>query len=344
MKRINELKNEEIFILQLDLEDKKKRDSQITSTPVKEQSSILDSLFGFKNNSSSNNKELFNPKEFVLDSQRETIKGALFDVIFANWKSKEFGTIGIVLKSPYYLQKTNPTLDEFKIAVQYDRLKNLNQCKGFEITYGIVELNSRFHVVSESLSGGNLRNILLNQNIELSFNQKLNIAFQIANTLMYLHTQEKPLVFSVLKSNLILLNQKMEPKITCTYFIKLSNISNVNSSLPWIYKSPEILYPEENIKYSTEDEIFAFSIILWEIYFRQPLKYLKNLPPKNFRPFCGNSNEEETKENLNDDRIRRDKREIEYISIMKECWNENRNERPTAKNLVYRFGKLLKHN
>eukprot|EP01080_Neovahlkampfia_damariscottae_P009976 gene9976-2294_t len=327
LKRINELKDEEIFILNMELEEKKNEILNSNNTPSKEsQGSLFESLFGIK----TQNKELISPKEITIDNQREPIKGALFDVIFATWKSKEFGTtLNVVLKTVYYLNKSNPTLEDFKMTVQYDRLKSLNECKGFEITHGIVELYSTYYLVAESLSGGNLRNILLNQNIELNFKQKLKISFQIANTLMYLHTQEKPLVFSALKSNLILLNEKNEAKLTCTYFIKLADSFSSNSSLAWIYKSPEILYPEENLKYGTEDEIYAFSIILWELYFRQPLKYLRNLPPKHYRP------------SIPENEIK-DKRELEFISIIKECWDDNRSSRPTAKNLVYRFGKLMK--
>jgi serine/threonine protein kinase len=317
-----ENKDEEIFILNMELNNKDSKKKEIKSQTTEEKS-IFDFLYKKKETSSN-----FIPnKEIIIDTKKSPIFGALFEIQFGTWKSKEFGTVEIALKKLHKSEKFSISLEEYKKMIQYDRCVFLNGCEGFEKTFGICEINSVFYLVSESLSGGILQSILLNQNIKLSFKQKIEIAFKISTALMFLHSQQPtPLLFTALKSNLILLNSKNEPKLTCTYFIRFSGSQNVNGSLPKSSISPECIIDSQK-KYDEFDEIYAFSIILWEIYFRQPLKYTKEVPPMDFRPNTT------LDENVS-------KEELEFISIIKDCWDEDRNIRPTAKNLVYRFGKL----
>jgi serine/threonine protein kinase len=314
-----ENKDEEIFILNMELKNKDSKKKVQTN----EEKSIFDFLYKKKDLIS----DFIPSKEISIDSKKNTISGALFEIQFGTWKSKEHGTVEIVLKKLHHLYKMSVSVEEYKKMIQYDRCIFLNGCGGFEKTFGICELNSTFCLVSESLSGGILQSILLNQNIKLSFKQKIEIAFKISTALMFLHSQQPtPLLFSALKSNLILLNSANEPKLTCNYFIRFSGSQNVNGSLPQIYRSPECKM-EPQKKYDEFDEIYSFSIVLWEIYFRQPLKYMKEISPIDYRPSI-----------LLDETA--SKEELEFISIIKECWDEDRNLRPTAKNLVYKFGKL----
>jgi len=120
-------------------------------------------------------------------------------------------------------------------------------------------------IITEYLAGGSLFHLLHVEKEELDLPQYLSIARGIGLGVNYLHLADPPIIHRDLKSMNLLLDAKGTVKVADFGWARLADPTGrmtVRAGTPF-YLSPEQLRQEP---YSTKVDVFAFALILWEMY------------------------------------------------------------------------------
>uniref|UniRef100_M4B625 Protein kinase domain-containing protein n=1 Tax=Hyaloperonospora arabidopsidis (strain Emoy2) TaxID=559515 RepID=M4B625_HYAAE len=122
-------------------------------------------------------------------------------------------------------------------------------------------------VVSEFMAGGDLKALLSDydeQKHPMGFSRdKLRIALHIAHALMYLHSLDPPIIHRDLKSKNVLLNEKLEAKLTDFG----TSRERVNESMTGgvgtcLWMAPEVMIGD---RYDDKADMFSFGVVLSEL-------------------------------------------------------------------------------
>ena len=180
-------------------------------------------------------------------------------------------------------------------------------------------------LISNYCSEGNLHTILQDKSIELCMKTKFKILIDISKGLYFLHNQRKPTIYKDLRSCNVLLDKQNDEIIAkladfdLTGFVN-SNIGNKIDPIYWY--SPETMKTEY---ISLASDIYAFGILMWEVFSRQvPYKEIQD----QFKIIChvkkgGRPNLDEIDKST----------PLEGIELMKKCWDEDKDNRPTVKEI-----------
>eukprot|EP01080_Neovahlkampfia_damariscottae_P003082 gene3082-5252_t len=322
-------KDEELYLHELLKLEEQELSGSIYDPSVKPKSQKGTSFFGklgFGSTKSETTDEV-SSKLIQIDTTKEPIKGPVFTRYYGVWKSKDYGEINVSLKQHNKSEKC--TLEQFKKNTYYDRIYQIGLSKVLERVYGVAKLNNQYHLVCESFPNGPLPNKLLNLMTTMDLRQKLHIIFNAAQALTVLHYAQPPLVFTVLRAQNISFDEDETPKLKNTHHIKVAGSTVFNPTLPFICIPPEkrmLIEKGEKPKYDTTDEIYAFGMLMWQVLYRRPHEFEKTFPEEStYRPALSST---------------KDSFELEYTEILKDCWAENPEDRPHAKKLLYRIGKL----
>ncbi|ETI31596.1 TKL protein kinase [Phytophthora nicotianae CJ01A1] len=122
-------------------------------------------------------------------------------------------------------------------------------------------------VVSEFMAGGDLKALLSDyeeQNHPMGFNRgKLKIALHIAHALTYMHSLDPPIIHRDLKSKNVLLNEKLDAKLTDFG----TSRERVNESMTGgvgtcLWMAPEVMIGD---RYDDKADMFSFGVVLSEL-------------------------------------------------------------------------------
>ncbi|CAI2161527.1 16693_t:CDS:2 [Funneliformis geosporum] len=181
----------------------------------------------------------------------------------------------------------------------------------------------------EYANNGNLQTYLENNFEKLNWNDKKQLAYQIADGLNYLHNED--VLHRDLHSKNIVIHDR-NAKITDFGISKIEYNSSMHIG-PFgktAYMEPQIL-ADQNFEYIKASDIYSFGILMWEISSGQS-------------PF-------ENKFNNNQDLIIAitcyETREIsiadtpdDYEKLYKKCWKQEPEQRPIIKEVLKRFSKM----
>jgi serine/threonine protein kinase len=331
LQRENIAKDEEMYLIELKQLEEQELSGSIYAPTVKAKSSeknFLGKIWGISSKKLDvNDGDEINTKEIIFDTKKDPIKGSIYTRHYGIWKSKENGDIQVCLKS--HNKGASWALDIFKKNSNFDRIYQVGLSKVIERVYGVVKHSNKYHLVCEAFPGGILQNRLLNLIINMDLKEKVDIAFNVAHALTVLHYSKPPLVFTVLKSQNISFDENDVSKLKNTHCIRMAASAVFDPTLPMVCIPPNKrleLKRDPKTKYDSSDEMYAFGMLMWQILYRKPHEFEKKLPDdENYRPPITTS---------------KDSMEIEYIELMKDCWNEIPDERPNSKKVLYRLGKL----
>ncbi|RHZ73649.1 hypothetical protein Glove_230g35 [Diversispora epigaea] len=132
--------------------------------------------------------------------------------------------------------------------------------------YGITkqENTKNYMIVFEYVNNGSLRQYLKSNFRKLDWNAKLNLAKQIANILMYLHSND--IIYGRLNSeNILIHNENIKLNVFGITKIISDSLEFLTNTLgPMQYMDPQYL-ELFNITGKKSSDIFGLGIILWEI-------------------------------------------------------------------------------
>lgn len=177
-------------------------------------------------------------------------------------------------------------------------------------------------IITELASNGTLSDFISEKpKIKLNATQKLIIVYGICSGMSYLHSHD--IIHRDLKPENILIDDFLFPKISDFGLSKIKNSSrgqiNIESSQNALKGTPAYMAPEIwlNREYSKSSDVYAFSIILYEIF-------------SNEKPFqnCGFYQILVNVSKGNRPKINEDVPKS-FKTLIKSCWNENPQNRPT---------------
>ena len=152
---------------------------------------------------------------------------------------------------------------------------------------------------------------------------KLKIIYGIAAGMFYLHSNN--IIHRDLKPSTIFLDDRLFPKISCFHLCKSIDPNSPEKNI-FIQGTPAYLAPEVYTKqeFSKESDVYAFSLILYQIMTNEELFQGLNERPGQFRQFViegGRPNKFGNIPNC-------------YSKLIQRCWSDNPKERPS-------FGEII---
>ncbi|RHZ64792.1 hypothetical protein Glove_320g34 [Diversispora epigaea] len=198
--------------------------------------------------------------------------------------------------------------------------------------YGITkqENTNNYMIVFEHANNGSLRQYLKSNFRKLDWNLKLNLANQIANILMYLHSND--IIYGRLNSeNILIHNGSIKLNVFGIIKIISDSLKFLTNTLdPIQYTDPQYLELFDMTDKKSSD-IYSLGIILWEISSVNP-------------PFEMESSSKISLLNS----ITKGKREMtipgtphKYKKIYTDCWKHNENFRPDIFQIVKNLSEII---
>uniref|UniRef100_A0A3P9I4W7 Guanylate cyclase n=1 Tax=Oryzias latipes TaxID=8090 RepID=A0A3P9I4W7_ORYLA len=208
------------------------------------------------------------------------------------------------------------------------RNENVNPFLGFFLDC------SMFAVVTEHCSRGSLQDLLRNEDVKLDWMFKSSLLLDLIKGMKYLHHRE--FAHGRLKSRNCVVDGRFVLKITDYGFNELleSQKAPVEEPPPeeLYWTAPELLRDLTHFHKGTyKGDVYSFSIILQEVVVRGPPYCMLGLPPEEIirkvkkpPPMCRPT-------------VAPDQAPLECIQLMKQCWSEQPDRRPTFEEIFDRF-------
>ncbi|GBC02728.1 hypothetical protein RclHR1_04780015 [Rhizophagus clarus] len=247
--------------------------------------------------------------------------GSFGKVYRANWKNshnyfalKSFANFNIITKE---------IVNEFKLRHEVDFHENIIQFYGIT-TENESDNSKKYLLVMEYADSNTLRNYLSERFGKLTWNDKLNLALQLANAILYLH--DKEIVHRNLHPNNILIHKNT---IKLTDFELSSNILKMVA-----YVDPQIFNIKrdnnDQIQVNKKNNIYSIGILLWEISSGRP-------------PFCTNLYDDDLTKKISQGLREKpiSNTPADYVKVYTDCWNNDPDNRPTIKEVVMKLNTII---
>ncbi|XP_036380077.1 retinal guanylyl cyclase 2-like [Megalops cyprinoides] len=217
-----------------------------------------------------------------------------------------------------------------KIFAQMKDLRNEN----VNLFLGFFVDGDMFAVVTEHCSRGSLHDLLRNDDVKLDWMFKSSLVLDLIKGMRYLHHREFP--HGRLKSQNCVVDGRFVLKITDYGFNELLESQKAPQDTPppedLFWTAPEILRDMDNLRKGTyKGDVYSFSIILQEVVVRGPPYCMLGLPAEEIirkvrkpPPMCRPT-------------VAPDQAPMECIQLMKQCWSEQPERRPTFEEVFDRF-------
>ncbi|XP_075054676.1 retinal guanylyl cyclase 2-like isoform X2 [Mixophyes fleayi] len=232
---------------------------------------------------------------------------------------------------PYHelRQSTTSTLRKMKDL----RNENVNPFLGFFSDCGI------FAIVTEHCSRGSLEDLLRNEDVKLDWMFKSSLLLDLIKGMRYLHHRDFP--HGRLKSRNCVVDGRFVLKITDYGFNEIvENQKAPRVQLPpgeLFWTAPELLRDQNLARRGTfKGDVFSFAIILQEVVVRGPPYCMSGLSAEEIirkvkkpPPLCRPT-------------VAPDQAPLECIQLMKQCWSELSERRPTFDEIFDQFKTINK--
>ncbi|CAB4444251.1 unnamed protein product [Rhizophagus irregularis] len=224
-------------------------------------------------------------------------------------------------------KKIPMTEEEMKSSLDVQKylkiLTILSDCNRILKFYGVSKIGTDSMLIFEWAGRGTLKELYENKNI--NWHYKVRIALNICRGLVFL--QQADVLHHDLKCDSILMTQTLEPKIhkfdsaRYDYGKPTTLESELNDSVRWM--APEKL-SDPNFRYTTQCEIFSFSMLLWELAFEKvPYKNMEKV--EMIREHVTEGGREIIKFGKSTPEI--SKLQEDYKRIINDSWKQKPNER-----------------
>ncbi|XP_066537153.1 retinal guanylyl cyclase 2 [Hoplias malabaricus] len=227
---------------------------------------------------------------------------------------------------------TPSTSDAFELMKDM-RHENVNPFLGFFLDCGV------FAIVTEFCSRGSLEDLLLNDDVKLDWMFKSSLLLDLIKGMKYLH--HRNVCHGRLKSRNCIVDGRFVLKVTDYGYNKVLDAQKFPYVQPpaeeLVWTAPEILRgPFPGLIGTLPGDVYSFSIVMQEVVVRGP-------------PFCmlEQSAAEIVQKVMNPPPLCRpivspDHAPVECIQLMKQCWNEQPEGRPTFEQVFDQFKNINK--
>lgn len=270
--------------------------------------------------------------------------------------------------------KNSKTSELFSFSREGKLLSKLNHPsiqKFFEYSSVDFEQKAKPLIITEYTSRGTLKSILNRPSsfLKLDDTKKLIILYGIAKGMSFLHSNG--IIHCCLNPNSVLINDKYQPKISNFMMSRHININSNNEDkelehpeeyIEWetgMYQRPSCIAPEmihnnfSETNHTNKIDVYSYSMLIYEmITGQEPFYDNKDIyeiyfrvtrserPSLNINTDSRNNIKEEE---LKDEKIKETEEQEEgkeqykysaYLKLMKRCWSQNCEERPTFEGIV----------
>eukprot|EP01156_Anaeramoeba_ignava_P012090 Anaeramoba_ignava/a487284_35.p1 GENE.a487284_35~~a487284_35.p1 ORF type:complete len:372 (+),score=105.07 a487284_35:71-1117(+) len=184
-------------------------------------------------------------------------------------------------------------------------------------------------LVVEYMQGGNLYDAIRRKNFDISENNKIRIALDIALGMNYLHSfKPKMIIHRDLKSLNVLLDEHGNAKVADFGLSRLKSESNKHTSFRGspCWMAPEIF---RNEPYNEKADVYSYAIVLWELCTRS-FPYVKISDPIQIGLEVGYHH------------MRPDISKVKqphWQNLIMDCWKDDPSTRPSFEDII----KVLEH-
>ncbi|GBC44942.2 kinase-like domain-containing protein [Rhizophagus irregularis DAOM 181602=DAOM 197198] len=261
--------------------------------------------------------EYFNYYEYSEFKNLEPIgSGSFGSVVRANWKNAGNFFVLKTFKN-YDNAMLKELVNEIRLQKRVDFHENIIRF------YGITKVeNEKYSLVLEYANNGTLKTYLNEHFNELTWTDKYQLAFQLANAVDCLH--DCNIIHRDLHAGNILVHQK---KLKLTDFGLSKKIAEVSSNTSKILGVIPFIDPkklnDQDYKLNKKSDVYSMGVLMWQI-------------SSGRQPFCDYNYDASLILS-----IVKGKRETiidstpkEYINLYTECWKYEPDERPNAQNVV----------
>ncbi|XP_053117185.1 retinal guanylyl cyclase 1 isoform X2 [Hemicordylus capensis] len=213
------------------------------------------------------------------------------------------------------------------------RHENVNLLLGFFHDCGI------FALVSEHCTRGSLEDLLRNEDMKLDWMFKSSLLLDLIKGMKYLHHHE--VVHGRLKSRNCVVDGRFVLKVTDHGYNELLEAQKIPSEVlkpeDRFWTAPELLRdPAKERKGTFKGDVYSISIIMQEVICRAPPYCMLDMSPEEIikkvekpPPLCRPS-------------VSVDQAPMECIQLMKQCWGEQPEKRPSISQIFDQFKNINK--
>ncbi|CAB5156950.1 unnamed protein product [Rhizophagus irregularis] len=219
----------------------------------------------------------------------------------------------------------NAFIHELKMHLQLGYSDRIIHCLGISID----PTTNKYLLIMQYADGGDLQNYLKTNFINLTWDDKKKLAFQIADGLNYLHNEN--VLHRDLHSKNIVIHEN-NAKITDFGISKIQNDQNSTVYMGHFgvipYMEPKRIF-DQNFPYTKSSDIYSFGVLMWEISSGYPP--FKDSDDKVALGFAINNGTRE---------ITIPGTPIEYENLYKNCWNQEPGKRPVIYEILNEFKRM----
>uniref|UniRef100_A0A673AWT8 Guanylate cyclase n=1 Tax=Sphaeramia orbicularis TaxID=375764 RepID=A0A673AWT8_9TELE len=278
---------------------------------------------------------------FINPSLSNKVSFSLLTVPLNAIQMTKFGSVSVLQGDWAWLKRLphgtfssiNPkTSDVFELMKDM-RHENVNPFLGFFHDCGV------FAIMTEFCSRGSLEDLLLNDDVKLDWMFKSSLLLDLIKGMKYLH--HRGVCHSRLKSRNCVVDGRFVLKVTDYGYSEVVEAQRFPYIEPppeeLLWTAPEILRTGQGGFHGTlPGDVYSFAIIMQEVVIRGPPFCMLDLPATELieklcrpPPLCRPV-------------VSPDYAPLECIQLMKQCWNEQPDKRPTFEDVFDQFKNINK--
>ncbi|KAF0979932.1 hypothetical protein FDP41_001085 [Naegleria fowleri] len=304
-----------------------------SKTPSQLNQQLLDDMDDDQQQQDSASTYTYTPKLFEYDQLKSTIKadeltldeqigsGSFSEVYKGRWLGAIVAVKRFMIN--HHVESEEVIQDFIKESKLMSKLRHPNVVQFL----GVCVQMPHLYMVTEFCERGNLQHILKDKKIKLSLRKTISLALDAARGMLYLHSNNPPIVHRDFKSANLLVDKNWSVKVAD---FGMSRILDSQQQMT-VCGTAETCAPEvlKRSMYTEKADVYSYGIVLWELFTRGQL-----YPGLGFYELSSRVVNEGLRPDMTGPRFTEGHIPKEIVSLMTQCWDEDPNVRPDFGRIV----------